>query len=89
MEEQLSATLGDMIQLMSKVVLRDIATDEPHFLFFDSTIRLVQRHLAIAQAFYLATGQHDPTLERIENKVVMPRFAILRDDLLILFVTFG
>lgn len=81
--QEFSGTLRHMIESIGLDILRNIATDEPNFVLFDLGIRLVQGYLAVAQAFYFASHQDDAAFQRIEHQIVVPGFAILRNDLVV------
>ncbi len=89
MHQQLAGPLGGVVELVGEVVFLDIASDKPDFIFEDSSVGFFQGDLAIAQAFYFAAGEHDAAFESIEDEVMVPGFAIVRDGAFVFRVVFG
>jgi hypothetical protein len=64
----------------SVVILRDVQIAQPDLAVVDGGESVSQRRLTVAQAFYLGAHQLDPRLEGIQDRIVVPRFAIRRDN---------
>ena len=63
-----------------ELVGRDVDAVEPQRSIDHSCERVGDLDLAESQAFHLAALQHDSGLDRVEDGVVVARFAIGRDD---------
>ena len=82
MQEQLPVALGLVVLDPGLVVRVDVRADEPGFALAHVRVGLLEAHLALPERLHLASGQHDPGLEALEQVVVVPGFAVLRDWLL-------
>ena len=72
-EEQLARPLGDVVELVGVAVLLDIAAHQPDFVAFDAAVRLLHRHVAVAEALHFAAGQDDAALQRVEHEIIVAR----------------
>ena len=81
MEKQLAWSLGFVVQPVRFDVLLNVTAQQPDLAVFDLGVRFGQRTAPFTQAFHLAAHQDDAALERVEDDVVVPRFAVLADDL--------
>ena len=79
-EQQLAVSLRPMVQLVALRVLRDRRADEPRFAVADLRVRLRELGPAFAQGLDLRAGQLNPRLDSLEEVVLVPRTAVVRDE---------
>src|SRR6266566_2986379 len=80
--EQLAVAIGIVVGEVPLRVFGDVRADEPELAVADVSECALQRCLAVPERLHLRTGQHEPSLEPVEQVVVVPRTAILGDRLL-------
>ena len=62
-------------------VLRDRGADEPGLAVADLRVRLPELGPAVAQRLHLGAGQLETGLDALEEVVVVPRAAVVGDEL--------
>jgi hypothetical protein len=62
-------------------VLGDVQADEPRLAVAHLGVRLLERRLALTERLHLGPGQHEAGLDPIEEVEVVPRAAVLDDQL--------
>ena len=60
-----------------------VAADQPDLAALDPAVGLGQRDLAVAQALHLAPDQDDAAFQRIDDREIVPRLAVLGDQPLV------
>jgi hypothetical protein len=65
------------------VILRDVQVAQPHLTVVDGRERIGKRRLTLAQALHLGADQLNSSLVGVEYRIVVPRFAIRRHNLVI------
>jgi len=68
------------------LVGRYVEPDEPELAVARVGVGALQGRLALAQGLDLAPGQREARLDALEQVVLMPRAAVLRDQLLALWL---
>src|SRR5215210_3781990 len=71
-----------MVLDVAVAVLGDVCPDEPHLVVADHRERALQVRLPVAQRLHLGAGQREPRLDLVREVVVVPRAAIVDDQLL-------
>ena len=84
LQQQLARALGQVVELMGEAVLLDVTAQQPNLLALDPAVRVLQRHVAVAQALHFAAGQDDAALQGFQHQVIMARTAIVGDHLFVL-----
>ena len=82
-QQQLAVAPRRVVGPAAVVILGDVQVAQPDLAVVDGGERVGQRRLAVAQALHLGADQRDPGLEGLEDRIVVPRFAIGRDDLVV------
>ena len=72
---------GSWFARLPCAVLGDVQADEPGLALAHVRVRLLQRRLAVAQRLHLGPGQHEAGLDLVEEVVVVPRAAVVDDQL--------
>src|SRR4051812_3163249 len=85
MQEQLSRPLGHVVPECGLRIFGDVGADEPDLAFFDAGISLVERKLAVAEAFDFAAGELHAAFERVENLESKASLAIFGNEADLLF----
>ena len=81
LEQQLAVAIGDVVRDVALGVLGDRGADEPHLAVAHVGERLAELDVARAQRLHLGAAEHDPRLDALEQLVVVPRAAVLGDQL--------
>ena len=85
MEEELAVAIRIMIGEIALVVDRDVGADQPGLPLADIRVGLLERGPAVPKGLHLCAGQHDPRLDPLEQVVVVPRSAVVDDQMLALW----
>src|SRR3954453_10196899 len=83
-EEELARPVGLVVGVAPLVVRRDRGAVQPELAVAHVRVRLHERRAALTQRLHLAAGEDDARLEAVEQLVLVPRLAVLRDHLLAL-----
>jgi len=70
-------------------VLRDVEAVEPRLAVAHLRVRLLQRRLPGAEGLHLRPREHEPGLDPVEEVVLVPRAAVVDDQLLSLLPGHG
>ena len=85
-DEELSHRLRLVVEAVAELVGRDVCADKPEFALQDRAIAPRERHLSVADAFYLRSRKHYTALDSLEHGIVMPRLSVLGEDRIELLV---
>ncbi len=81
-EEELAIPIGVMVGDVALVVDRDVGTDEPGLPIAYVRIGLLERGTSIPERLDLRPGQHEAGLHAVEKVVIVPRPAVVDDQML-------
>src|SRR4051794_26732333 len=81
MQQQLARPLRLVIEAVGLQIFRDVGVDQPDLAALGIGVGFRDRGLAVADRLDLGAGQRDAGLDRVVDRIVEPRLAILRDDL--------
>src|SRR5581483_7092823 len=81
-QEELAVARRGVVRDVALLVRGDVGPDEPGLAVADVGVRLVQSDPAVAEGLDLRSRQLKPGLETLEQLVVVPRAAILGEQLL-------
>ena len=70
-----------MVGPATVLILRNVQVTQPHFAVVNGCERVGQRCVPLSQALYLGALQSDSGLEELDDRIVVPRFAIGGDNL--------
>src|SRR6266446_2567119 len=84
-EEEFAVPIRIMIGEIALVVDRDVGADQPGLPLADIRVGLLERGPAVPKGLHLCAGQHDPRLDPLEQMVVVPRSAVVDDQMLALW----
>ena len=76
MQKELPVASLLMVVDVAELVGRDVAADQPHFIFEDLDVRLLQARVVVAERFDLRAGQNDARLQSFEDLVVVKSFSV-------------
>ena len=82
MQQQLAVAVRVVRLDRGLLVRRDVQADEPELAVARVRVGALQDGVALAQRLDLAAVQHEPGLDALEEVVVVPRAAVLGDQLL-------
>jgi hypothetical protein len=80
-QEELSHPQGLMVVVVGKGVGADVHLVEPDFAVLDLGVGVFQVGFPQPQGLNLGAGQHEPGLVLVDDEVIVPRLAVLGDDL--------
>ena len=80
-EQELAVALGTVVELVALRVLGDRRADEPRLAVADLGVRLGELRAALAERLDLGPRQLQARLDPVEQVVVVPRAAVLGDQL--------
>src|SRR6266516_7273757 len=80
-QEELARPVGLVILAVARAVLRHVQADEPRLAVAHVGVRLLERRLPLPQRLHLGAGQHEAGLDPVEEAVVVPRAAVVDDQL--------
>ena len=86
MQQELAFSLSSMIIDRGFGIFGDVAVNQPDLVVVDASIRLFDGDLVIADTFDFAAGQNNAAVQFVQNIVLMPRAAVLADDLSLIAV---
>src|SRR5436305_12153097 len=81
-KEELPVAVGIVVLAVPLVVDRDVGADEPGLVPAHVPVRLLERGPALAERLHLGAGQDETGLDSIQEVVVVPRPAVVDDQLL-------
>ena len=81
MEEELALAVGIVVGRVPLRVLGDVEADEVDLPVADVAERALERRLAVAERLHLRAGQREARLEAVEEVVLVPRAAVVGDQL--------
>ena len=79
--QQLAFAHRFVIMNITVLIRRNVHVMHPQLAVFQRGVSIHELHFVGAKRFDLGSNQHNADLERIENFVLMARFAVLRDVL--------
>ena len=65
-----------MVGPATMLILGNVQVAQPNFAVVNGCERIGQRSVSLPQAFYLGALQSHSGLEKFDNRIVVPRFAI-------------
>src|SRR6266550_2621793 len=84
-KKELPVAIRIVIGEIALVVDRDVGADQPGFPLADIRVGLLEGGPAVPKGLHLRAGQHDPGLDPLEQVVVVPRSAVVDDQMLALW----
>src|SRR5579863_9065947 len=80
MQQQLTRSLGRMVEAVGLQILRNIGVDQPDLAAAGVGIGFADRCLALTQRLYLRPGERDAGLHRVVDKIVEACLAVVGND---------
>ncbi len=81
MQEELARPVRLVVLAVALAVLGHVQADEPRLAVAHVRVRLLERRLSVSEGLHLGSGQHEAGLDAVEEVVVVPRSAVVDDQL--------